>query len=286
MQDDRLVSVAAGVTFYLLLAMVPGIAALVSIYGLFADPGTMRDHLNSLSGLLPGGAVDVVGEQIGRIAGQGRATLGTAFATSLAISLWSANAGTKALFDALNVAYDETEKRSFVRLTLVTLGCTVGAVVFLMIALAGVVVVPVVLNALGPGPAVDLILRVARWPILLAIVAIGLAALYRYGPSRDEPRWRWVTWGSAFASLGWLVSSLLFSWYAASFGSYNETYGSLGAVVGFMTWMWISCVVILLGAKLNAEMEHQTARGTTEGPALPIGTRGAAMADTPGRPSG
>ena len=286
MQDDRLVSVAAGVTFYLLLAIVPGIAAIVSIYGLFADPGTMQGHLNSLAGLLPGGAVDIVGEQIARIAGQGRATLGTAFVTSLVISLWSANAGTKALFDALNVAYDETEKRSFVRLTLVTLGCTLGAVLFLIVALAGVVVVPLVLNAVGLGPAVEMILRMARWPILLAIVGTGLAALYRYGPSRDQPRWRWVTWGSAFASLGWLVASLLFSWYAASFGSYNETYGSLGAVVGFMTWMWISCVVILLGAKLNAEMEHQTARDTTDGPAQPMGTRGAAMADTVGRPAG
>jgi membrane protein len=285
MQEDRLVSVAAGVTFYLLLALVPGIAALVSIYGLFADPATIRDHLDSLSGILPGGAVDVVGEQIGRIAGQGQATLGTAFATSLVISLWSANAGTKALFDALNVAYDETEKRSFVRLTLISLGCTLAAIVFLMVALAGVVVVPVVLDALGLGTVADLIIRIARWPLLLLLVAVGLAALYRYGPSRDEPQWRWVSVGSAFASLGWLVASLLFSWYAANFGSYNQTYGSLGAIVGFMTWMWISCVVILLGAKLNAETEHQTARDTTKGPAQPLGTRGARMADTVGRPA-
>ncbi|WP_293856444.1 YihY/virulence factor BrkB family protein [uncultured Alsobacter sp.] len=285
MQEDRLVSVAAGVTFYLLLALVPGIAALVSIYGLFADPATIRDHLNSLAGVLPGGAVDVVGEQIGRIAGQGRGTLGTAFVTSLLISLWSANAGTKALFDALNVAYDETEKRSFLRLTLVSLGCTLAAVAFLIVALAGVVVVPLVLDAVGLGTVAEAIIRVARWPLLLVIVAVALAALYRYGPSRDEPRWRWVSVGSAFAALGWLVASLLFSWYAANFGSYNQTYGSLGAVVGFMTWMWISCIVVLLGAELNAETEHQTERDTTDGPAKPLGARGARMADTVGKPA-
>lgn len=277
---------AAGVTFYLLLAIVPGLASIVSVYGLFADPATIQGHLNSLAGLLPGGAVEIIGEQVGRIADQGRSTLGTAFATSLMISLWSANARTKALFDALNVAYDETEKRSFVRLTLVTLGCTVAVILFLMIALAGFVVLPVLLNPVGLGPAADLIIRIARWPLLLVILAIGLAALYRYGPSRDERRWCRVTRGRAFAALGWFVASLLFSWHAADLGSYNETYGSLGAVVGFMTWMWISCVVILLGAKLNAEIEHQTARDTTEGPEKAMGTRGAQATDTAGRSTG
>jgi membrane protein len=283
--QDRLVSVAAGVTFYLLLAIVPGIAAVVSVYGLVADPTTISGHLASLSGLLPGGAMDVIGEQVGRIAGQGRATLGTALATSLVLSLWSANAGMKALFDALNVAYDETETRGFVRLTLVSLGCTLAATAFLVLALSGLVAVPLVLDAIGLGGAADVLIRLARWPLLLVVVAVGLAALYRFGPSRDQPKWRWVTWGSGTAAVLWLAASGLFSWYAAHFGSYNETYGSLGAVVGFMTWMWISCVVVLLGAKLNAEMEHQTARDTTRGPESPLGTRGAAMADSVGRPA-
>jgi membrane protein len=153
-------------------------------------------------------------------------------------------------------------------------------ILFLMVALGFVVVAPIALEYL-PG-MVGTLFSIARWPILLVLVAIALSLIYRYGPSRNEPRWRWISWGSAFASLSWLAASGLFSWYAANFGAFNKTYGSLGAVIGFMIWMWLSTIVILVGAKLNAETEHQTARDTTTGRPKPLGSRGARMADTVG----
>jgi membrane protein len=270
------------VTYYALLAIFPAIAALVSLYGLVADPATIQDHLNALSGVLPGGALDIIREQVTRIASQGGGTLGFSFVFGLAISLWSANAGMKAVIDALNIVYDEEEKRSFVQLNLQSLAFTLGAIAFILLSLAGIVVLPVVLDFVGLGGGIEWLLSLARWPVLLAAVVAGLAMLYRYGPSRDKAEWKWVTPGGIVAVVLWLVVSMLFSWYVANFGSYNETYGSLGAVIGFMTWIWISSIVVLLGAEVNAEMEHQTAKDTTEGPTKPMGARGATMADTLG----
>ena len=197
----------------------------------------------------------------------------------LAIALWSANQGIKALFDSLNIVYNETEKRSFLRLTVITLGFTLGIIVFLIVALAGVVVIPIVLQFIGLHGATAVLLRFARWPVMLVLVALFLAVIYRYGPSREHARWQWVSWGSAFAAIAWIAASLLFAWYVASFGSYNKTYGTLGAAVGFMTWIWISAAIVLLGGVLNAELEAQTARDTTTGAPLPRGARGAMKAD-------
>jgi membrane protein len=277
---DRILANAAAVTFYALLALFPGIAALVSIYGLFADPSTIASRLDAMSGVLPGGALDVIRDQLTRLTAQGSGTLSISFVIGLVISLWSANGGIKALFDALNVVYEEKEERSFIRLNTVSLLFTVAMIAFLLVAITCVIAIPVALNYLPP--VLGLIFDMARWPVLLICVAVALAFIYRYGPSRTEPRWRWITWGSAFAAVAWLAASALFSWYAASFGSFNKTYGSLAAVIGFMTWMWISIIVILVGAKLNAETEHQTARESTVGPAKPLGARGAEMADTVG----
>jgi len=280
--QDRIMSVAAGVTYYALLAIFPAIAALVSIYGLFADPATIQDHLNALSGVLPGGALDIIREQVTRIAAQGGGTLGLSFVIGLAIALWSANAGMKAVFDALNIVYDEEEKRSFARLNLQSLAFTLGAIAFILLALVGTVVLPIILDFIGLGSGIEWLLSLARWPILLAVVVAGLAVLYHYGPSRDTAEWKWVTPGGLIAAVLWLAGSMLFSWYVANFGSYNATYGSLGAAIGFMTWIWLSTMVVLLGAEINAEMEHQTAKDTTEGAHQPLGARGAAMADTVG----
>jgi membrane protein len=280
--EDRILANAAGVTFYALLALFPGIAALVSIYGLFSDPNTIVSHLDAAAGFAPGGAIEVIREQLTRLAAQGSTTLGISFVVSLVISLWSANSGIKALFDALNVVYQEKEKRSFIRLNAVTLTFTIGTIAFLLIALAAVVALPVVLNYLPIPEVTSLLLNIARWPILLVLVAFGLTLIYRYGPSRTEPRWQWITWGGAFAAITWLAASALFSWYAANFGTFNKTYGSLGAIIGFMMWMWLSIIVILMGAKLNAEIEHQTARESTAGQPKPLGRRGAKMADTIG----
>jgi membrane protein len=284
--NNRILLVAAGVTFYSLLAIFPGIAALISIYGLFADPGTVAGHLDTIANVAPGGAVDVLREQMTRLASQGGTTLGVSFVVSLAISLWTANSGVKAIFDALNIVYGEEEKRGFLKLNVVTLFVTLGIVAFILLTLAAVVAIPVALTYIPLPGVIALVVRIGRWPILFALVTLALAVLYKYGPSRAEPRWRWITWGSVSAAVVWLAASALFSWYVASFGSYNKTYGSLGAIIGFMTWIWISIIVVLVGAKLNAEMEHQTVRESTTGQPKPLGRRGARMADTVGAAQG
>ena len=261
--EHRVLALAAGMTYYSLLAIFPAIAALVAVYGLFADPTAITRHLDQVSGILPGGAVDVARDQLTRVASKGSGTLGTTFVIGLVISLWSANAAMKSLFDTLNIVYGEREKRGFLKLNAVSLSFTLGGILFVLAALAAVVVIPVVLNFIGLSNFADLMLRIARWPAMFVAVALAFALIYRYGPSREAPQWRWISWGSAAAAMLWLAASALFSWYAASFGKFNETYGSLGAVIGFMTWLWISAIVILLGAELDAEMEHQTARDAT-----------------------
>jgi membrane protein len=281
--EDRLLLVAAGVTFYGLLALFPATAALVSLYGLFTDASTINDHLARLSGFLPGGALEVIGDQVKRIVGQGGGKLGFAFVAALALSLWGANAGTKAIFDALNIIYKEREKRNYLKLTLQSVAFTLAGMVLLGLAAGSVVVFPVLLKALGiPVRSWAGLVGILRWPLLLIAILCGLACLYRYGPSRTQPQWRWVTWGGAFAAITWLTGSLLYSWYVGNFGMYNKTYGSLGALVGFMIWMWLSAIVVLVGAEINAEMEHQTGEDTTKGGRKPLGARGAHMADEVG----
>jgi membrane protein len=282
MTDDRVLAVAGGVTYFALLAIFPAVAALVSIYGLFADPSEVSAHLQAVAGIVPGGGVDIIGEQMARVAAQSDGALGFGFVFGLLLALWSANGGMKALIDALNVAYEEQEKRSFFKLNAIALAFTVGAIVLVLLAIGAMVGVPLALSYLPLGDMTETLVSVLRWPLLFLVVAGGLSLVYRYGPCRARAKWRWITWGSAAAALLWLAGSALFSWYAANFGSYNETYGSLGAAVGFMTWLWLSAVVVLLGAELDAEMEHQTARDTTTGMPKPLGLRHARMADTIG----
>ena len=280
--EDRLLAVAAGVVFYGLLAVFPAVTALVSLYGLFASPAAISDQLALLSGILPDSAVEILREQIGRLIANS-AKLGLGFIFGLAVALWSANSGMKAIMDALNVVYEEKEKRGFIKLNLISLAFTLAGIGVLLLALGTVVVLPIALSYLGPHSATDLLLRLARWPLLIVIVIFGLAVLYRYGPSRREPRWQWISVGSAFAAIAWLVSSALLSWYLASFAHYDATYGSLGAGIGMMMWMWISSIVILFGAQLNSEIEHQTIRDSTVPGDKPLGGRGAVMADTVGK---
>lgn len=261
--QHRVVSIAAGVTFFVLLAIFPAIAALVSVYGIFLDPGTICSHLDDLSSVLPSGAIEVIGDQLGRVASGGKTTLGLTFLFTLAFSLWSANAGMKALFDALNIVYDVQERRGLIKLNAVSLSFTAGAVLVLVLAIGAVVVLPVALEYAGLQSIGGSIAMMARWPALYVIVALGLAVIYRFGPDRENAQWRWITWGSGLAAALWIVVSILFSWYAANFGAYNKTYGSLGAVIGFMTWIWISCMVILAGAEVDAVMERLD-RGTAK----------------------
>jgi membrane protein len=277
--------VAAGVTFYGLLALFPAVAALVSLHSLFfADPVSINEQLRLLSGFLPDGALEVISDQVKRISAQGRGTLSFTFIGTLLLSLWGANAATKAIFDALNIIYKEREKRGFISLTIHSLLFTLAGLAMVLLAIAGIILVPITLKLMGAtNSTTSALLGVSRWPLLYAALLFALACLYRYGPSRTHPQWRWVTWGSAIASAVWLTGSLALSWYVSNFGTYNATYGSLGAVIGFLVWMWLSTIIVLVGAEINAETEHQTARDTTGGGAKRIGDRGARMADEIGR---
>jgi membrane protein len=257
---DRIFLVAAGVTFYAILALFPGIGALVSIYGLFANPTDIASHLTMLTGVAPGGAVEVIRGELTRLAQQNGTTLGVGFAVSLLAALWFSNSGMTGLFDALNAVYEKREQRSLLQYYATTLAFTFGAVVLILVAIAVIVAVPIALNFIPYASLTAILLELVRWPLLFMLVAGALVAGYRYGPCRSTPQWRWILWSAAAAGLLWLGVSALFSWYVASFGSYNRTYGSLGAIFGFMTWMWISMVVVLIGAKLNSELEKRFLR--------------------------
>ena len=224
---------------------------------------------------MPDGVLALVGDELARVASQRGGALGLAFLLGSAVALWSANSGVAALFDALNVVYKEREKRSLARFYGTTFLFTLGAVCFVLAAVGAVVVLPLALNLFGVATSAERVLAVLRWPALLLAVVLCLVLVYRFGPSRRPAKWRWVTWGSAAAAALWVGVSMLYSWYVASFDSYNRTYGSLGAGVGFMTWIWLSVVVVLVGAELDAEMERQTAVDTTRGrPQAARGARG------------
>lgn len=283
--DDRLLAIAAGVVFFGLLAVFPAITALVSCYGLFADASTISDNLQTLALMLPDGSFQIVQDQIARVLANGQAKLGLTFLFGLALALWSANAGVKAVIDALNVVYGEREKRSFIKLNLLSLGFTTGAIAALLLMVSAVVALPLTLDGMGLAADSKMIISLARWPLLLLVVVLALGVLYRFGPSRPGARWEWLSIGTLVAALLWLAGSALLSWYLSNFGNYSATYGSLGAAIGLMMWMWMSAIIVLCGAELNSEIEHQTAVDTTVGPGRPMGARGAAMADTLGRAS-
>ena len=278
---DRLPAVAGGVTFYTLLALFPAIGAFVSLYGLFADVRTVEAQLRDMAVFFPPSVVQIVGEQMLRLASQGQAKLGVAFVISLLLSIWSANASMRALFDGLNIAYDEDEKRHLVPRTLLSYLFTFCALAYAA-AVSGVLIVTPLVLATARLSALDGIAAPVRWLTVLAMTAAAFAMLYRFGPSRAQARWRWIWVGALLAAAGWLAGSLGFSTYVNRIAHYDATYGPLGAVIAFMVWVWFSIMTILVGAELNAEIEHQTAVDSTTGPDRPMGARGAAMADTVG----
>ncbi len=278
----RLLAVSAAVVFYGLLALFPAITALVSAYGLFAPAATIRDHLSFAAEVMPAGAYSIVQDQVARVIAKGDAKLGLGFIFGLGVALWSANAGMKATIDALNVVYEENEKRGLIRLNLLSLAFTVAAIAAMLVAVGAVVVTPLVLERLGFGPLTDQILRLIRWPPLVLGMLASLAILYRYGPSRRVAKWAWLSVGAVVATAAWFGGSAALSYYLANFANYDATYGSLGTAIGTMMWMWMSTIVVLSGAALNSEIEHQTARDTTIGAERPLGARGATMADTIG----
>lgn len=277
----RLLLVAAGLSFFALLGVFPAMAAIVSVYGLFTDPGNITDQLSLLEGFLPAGALQMLGTQMSDIASRSDGALTFGLIAGLAVALWTANAGMRNLFNALNIVYQEDETRGMIRMTLVSLGFTACLLVFAGVVIGLVIVLPMVLAVLGLGAQEGWIL-LARWPALFLTVTVGLAIAYRWGPSRRTARWRWVTPGGLLATFLWMLAAFVVSWYVENFGQYDDTYGSFGAGIGFMMWLWISAIIVLLGAQINAELEHQTARDSTTPPDRPLGERGATMADTVG----
>lgn len=253
--DDRLLALAAGVVFYALLALFPAITALVSSYALFSKPTTIMGHLAALSSMIPSGAMQIVDEQVTRVIAGSTGKVSLAFVFGLALALWSANAGLKAIIDALNIVYGVKERRSFIKLNLVSLTLTLGAIVGLLLAMAAVVALPIVFTQLRIDGFGNMLMVWLRWPALCLLLLFALAVLYRFGPDLEHPQWHWITPGAVLAALAWLAGSTLLSWYLSHLADYSATYGSLGAGIGLMMWLWLSSIVVLVGAELNSEID-------------------------------
>jgi membrane protein len=276
-KQDQVPLLSAGVAYYTLLSLFPAAIAAVSIYGLVANPDTVRDQIDKLTEMLSPSTADLVGEQIKQVTSGAGGALGLATVIGILTALWSASSGMKALITGVNLAYDETETRKFVKLRGLALLLTLGAMVLLGVALALIVGFPAVADD-WPTP-LAWTAGILRWVLLAVLLVAALAVLYRYAPNRDEPKWTWVSWGSGIATLLWILASVGFSIYANSFGNYNKTYGALAGVIILMFWLFLTAFVVLVGAELNTEMELQTVKDTTKGPQQPMGERGGHAAD-------
>lgn len=280
--EDQLGLIAAGVTFYAILGLFPAIVAMVSIYGLVTDASTLQEQLKWLSGYLPQEALSLISSELERITTVRGGSLGFAALISVGLALWSVNTAVLAVFKALNVAYGESEGRSLIRLYATGFAVTIGIILVSILVVNGIVVMPVVLLALGLGQGIELIMRLAMAPIFFVLMAAAASVLYRVGPSRRDARWRWISVGSILFALVWIAVALGLSYYLSRFADYTATYGSLGAAIGLMLWIYAAVYIFLAGAELNSELEHQTARDTTVGPDRPMGERDAHVADTLG----
>ena len=281
--DDNISLVSAGVALNTLLAVFPAMAVLASIYGMFASPAEVAKEIQPFFGILPHDAAGIIQTQLQALARPRDQTLGIAAIVSLVVSIYYSSQGVSALMSATNIAYSEGERRGFIMRLVVALGFAVGAVVGFVVMLLLTVAVPLGLQHLPVPMFVSAAVLALRWILLWLFAILGLALVYRYAPSRDNPQWRWVTWGSVIGATLWLASSLLFSLYVRDFGSYGKTYGALGGVIVLLMWFYLQAFSIVIGAELNAEAEHQTAVDTTRGPPAPMGERGAYVADTLGR---
>jgi membrane protein len=282
---DNVPMLAAGVAFFAFLALVPTLIAALTLYGLVADPGRVAEQLRGMSGALPPGARELIVDQLGAVAASGGRALTVGLVVSLLAALWSASSGTAHLMTAVNLAYDEEEGRGFLKQKAIALVLTLGAIVFVLVALVLVAVLPVAFDVLGLGGVGRVVAQVLRWLLIVVVVLVGLAVVYRVAPDRDAPQFRWVSIGALVATLLWLLGNAGFSLYVTFFGHYNKTYGALAGVVVLLLWLYLSCYVVLLGAEINAEAEKQTVRDSTTGPAEPLGRRGARAADTVAGPN-
>jgi membrane protein len=277
--SDRVSLIAAGCAFWATLSLFPALSMLVSLYGLVFDPQTVEPQLENIRHLLPAPAFELISERVRTLVSHPSSTLGASLLISTAIALWSASTGTKSLLSALNLAYEEEERRSFLRFQAVGLLMTLCAILGAILGLAILVLLPAVISFVGLSAHHQGLLQFGSVAVLIGFVLLALSLLYRFGPCRRAARWHWITPGSLVATLLWLVASVLFSFYVQHLSSYDATYGPLGAVAGIMMWFWVTAYVVLLGAELNAELELQTAEDTTSGGPRPMGERGAFVAD-------
>jgi membrane protein len=277
---DNVPMLAGGVAFFAFLALFPTIIAAMTLYGLVANPAQVAGQMRSLSGALPPAARQLVADQLTTVSASSGGALTVGLVISLLAALWSASSGTGHLVTAVNLAYDEKQTRNVIQQKAIALALTLGAIVFVLVALVLVAVLPVAFDHLPLGTAGRVLAQVLRWVLLAVVVIVGLAVVYRVAPERDSPRFRWVTPGALTAAVLWLLGSVVFSLYVNFFGHYNKTYGTLAGVIVLMLWLYLSCYIVLLGAEINAESERQTVRDTTRGQPVPMGVRGATAADT------
>ena len=277
---DNMPIIAGGVAFFGFLSIFPALIALISIYGLVASPETVARQVEELSAQLPDSAAELIGDQLEAIVANSGSALSISLVVSILAALWSASGGVGNLVTAINLAYDEVETRNFVKLKLLSLGLTLGAVLFVLVTFGLVAVVPAVIEALPLGVVGTVLAQIARWTLLLAVFSGSLAVLYRVAPDRDAPRFSWVSLGAVVVTVIWAAVSVAFAVYVDNFGSYDKTYGAIAGVIVLMLWLYLTCYLVLLGAEINSETEHQTAQDTTTGEPVPMGERDATVADT------
>lgn len=279
-KQDSVPLLAAGVAFFAFLAIFPAIIAVLNIYGLVADPRQAAEQVQSFASALPEASRRVITDQLQAVAASSGGALSFGLVVSVLAALWSASGGTMNLIKAVNLAYDEDETRGFVKLRGLAVLLTFGAIAFTLVALGLIAGVPALLGRLNLGTAGQIGIQVVRWGGLALFVMAALALVYRMAPDRDAPRLRWVSLGAVVATVLWVAGSVLFSLYVSNFGSYNKTYGAIAGVIVLMLWLYLTCYIVLLGAEINSESEHQTAQDTTRGEPTPMGERQARMSDT------
>jgi membrane protein len=277
---DNMPIIGGGVAFFGFLSIFPGLIALISIYGLVASPETVARQVESLSAQLPNEAAALIGQQLKSIVDNSGGALTVSLVVSILAALWSASGGIGNLITAVNIAYDEVETRNFIKLRATSLALTLGAIAFVLVAFGLLAVVPALISALPLGVVGTVLAQIVRWGLLLAMFAGSLAVIYRVAPDRDAPRLRWVSLGAVVVTVLWAIVSVGFALYVNNFGSYDKTYGAIAGVIVLMLWLYLTCYLVLLGAEINSEAEHQTAHDTTTGEPQPMGTRDAKVADT------
>jgi membrane protein len=280
--EANLFLVAGGVTYAILLALFPGLAALVALYGLVLDPSQVEKQMSALSGVLPAQTQQLLSDELHKLAGASNGTLGVSAGLGLLLALWSASRGMSGMITALDLAYEEKETRGFLKLNLLAIGLTVALTLGGLVVIALVAVLPAAVQLIGVASVTKWLLLLLEWPLLVFVVLLGLAVLYRYAPDRAKPQWRWVSPGAIAATALWIIASIAFTVYVANFNSYDRTYGSLGGVVILLTWLYLSALTVLIGAMINAQSEMQTRKDSTDPPSKPMGQRGARAADTLG----